>query len=486
MTTTTNDTQRTNNLTDKLAITAVLAMVAFGLSFWFFGAIIAAWLSEMSRLSIVLMTAFVVFAVLGGAGYLIYLAVNGAINTAKNGIDIALHYEQINLAKATTAYKVAESHKIYAEANAMQYQIQAISATKGALVMVNGEAKLIPPLPQVQALPQLSAPNDYLEFDDDKLFKIFRESKAIHGLFIGNRNGGKSTLVNRLMNIEFQDYDTVIIDDLYNEVDSGWLLHPKAKVVKNFVPNLVAFYESHKKVADMVNVSRRNTPKRLLVIDEFPALLAQLKATNKRQYDEIMAMLRAIYSQGSHTKHNVMLLSQTVLSEDIGLSSNDKGNFIQVAIGKLSSDYLALRKGKDKRGLYERLSVIANEYQYYACFEDNNGTIDVQPLPDLSQFGAKRLYDQGDSEAMDEEPDSSSVELVIVESEKPTMADFSQLLPPEELRIVSTAQDLINEKNFSLSELHRRLTNGKQIGGNQSTYYKGILGKYNLLEAIKK
>lgn len=315
------------------------------------------------------------------------------------GFMVAWLYYTVAMQRAKVEAERAKADKERAKAD--HERAKAIAVTQYVVPVQPGHALFtnqalntihVPALPSPQQ-PPMALSDDALEVDPERLFTTFRKAKAIHALIIGARNSGKSTLVNRLLNEEFNQYDTVIIDPLFNQVDSGWLLHSKVKVNRNFVQGLTEFYQSHKKVADTVSTTRKGTTKRLLVIDEFPSLLADLKAKDKRNYDMVMAMLRSIYSQGSHTNHNLMLLSQTVLSEDIGLSSNDKANFIQCCLGSLGGDYLSLRRGKaNKKGLYNRLDDISNEYEYYVTFEDNKGQIDVQPLPNLSQFGAKRLY----------------------------------------------------------------------------------------------
>jgi len=306
---------------------------------------------------------------------------------------LALKQAQLEFERARVERELSDIHLQRIEA--IRGGQMAITLQPGHSLYTNQPLTALhaPNLPS-QAMPLLPMPVDpQIEVDPEKLFVTFRKAKAIHGLIIGSRNSGKSTLVNRLMNEEFVGYDITIIDPLFNQVDSGWLLHSKVKINRNFVQGLTEFYQSHKKVADTTNTSRKGSIKRLLIIDEFPSLLADLEAKDKPNYKMVMAMLRSIYSQGSHTNHNLMLLSQTVLSEDIGLSSNDKANFIQVCLGALGGDYLALRRGKaNKKQLYMRLDDVSSEHEYYVTFEDNKGQIDVQPLPDLSQFGAKRLY----------------------------------------------------------------------------------------------
>lgn len=315
------------------------------------------------------------------------------------GAMLAWLYYDIAMKKARLASELAKAERErakadYERAKALNKSQLVIPVQPGHALFTNQSLTALhaPNLPS-QAMPLLPAPEPQIEIDPEKLFTTFRKAKAIHGLIIGSRNSGKSTLVNRLMNVEFTDYDITIIDPLFNQVDSGWLLHSKVKINRNFVQGLTEFYKSHKAVADTTNTTRKGNAKKLLIIDEFPSLLADLEAKDKQNYKMVMAMLRATYSQGSHTNHNLMLLSQTVLSEDIGLSSNDKANFIQVCLGSLGGDYLALRRGKaNKKQLYTRLEDISNEHEYYVTFEDNKGQIDVQPLPDLAQFGAKRLY----------------------------------------------------------------------------------------------
>jgi len=408
-----------------------------------------------------------------------------------------LHYRQasnrLNLverqAKIEIDYEVARanSEMIRAESIAKQYQITEISAKRGALLVANGVPTYIPPIqqPSMAALPEPSQATEFLT-DCNRLFDVFKQSRTVHALIIGARDSGKSTLVNRLLNVEFVTYDTIIIDVLFNVIDSGWLTHDKIKINRDFIATLTAYHASHKKEVDKVNVSRNGAAKRLLVIDEFPTILARLKADNKKQYDDVMAMLRDLYSQGSHTNHNLMLLSQTVLTQDIELSSNDKGNFIQCAIGSLATDYLALRRGKSgKKQLYERLETIAESTKYYVCFEDTNGTLDVQPLADLSDFGAKRLYGMAANEVVEVESkamveESIEPEPTIVKS----IFDF-EVIPESDMAIIQAANELKAANEFSLAKLHKKLT-GKQIGGNQANTYKAILSKYGLLETVQK
>ena len=483
--TTTNE--KTGSKMDVLAVLATITAIITGLTFAFYGAIISHFLSELSRLTLLGLTVFGGLAVLGVVGLLIYLGVNGAIATTKRGIETGYQFafmnEQLNMAKANTAYRHAESRLVDSEAIAKQYQMLPISGTKGALIMVNGVAQLIPPFeqPSMAALPGPSQATEFLT-DCNRLFEVFKQARTVHALIIGARDSGKSTLVNRLLNIEFVEYDTTIIDVLFNTVDSGWLLHDKIKISRDFVATLTAFYHSHKKEVDKVNVSRNGAAKRLLVIDEFPTLLANI--TDKGQKQNVLAMLRGLYSQGSHTNHNLMLLSQTVLTQDIELSSNDKGNFIQCAIGSLATDYLALRRGKaGKKPLYERLEMIAESTKYYTVFEDTNGTLDVQPLADLSDFGAKRLYGQAANEVV-EESESMVEESIEPEPSKPTTLEFIAMSDKEKITI-DMALELHNEGQFSLKLLHERLT-GKQIGGKQSEQYKQILAKFGYYWLVEK
>ena len=397
------NSERNITKVELLAGGAALTVAAIGGTWLFYGAAISHFIAELSRLTIIGLTIGGALGLIGMVLGLAYLTVSGGLTLTKKAVDTGYHLaftnEQLNQAKAETALKYAKVAREMADSRLIDsqamYQIQPISATKGALFIANGVPTFIPPIQQA-APPQLtSGTADELTVDDSRLFTVFAKAKAIHALILGSRNSGKSTLVNRLMNCEFRDYDTVIVDILFNRIDSGWLLHGGAKVSREFVPSLAAFHASHKKLVDTVNTSRRGATKKLLVIDEFPSLLARLKADDKRQYEDVMAMLRDIYSNGSHTNHNVILLSQTVLSEDIGLSSNDKGNFIQVALGSLAGDYLALRRGKSgnsKKAAYDRLAAIANEFEFYAVYEDTSGALDVQPLADLSDYGAKRLY----------------------------------------------------------------------------------------------
>jgi len=479
--------------TGKLEILAVLATITAiitAIGFAYFGAIISHFLSELSRLTLIGITVFGVLAVVGFVGLLIYLGVNGAINTTKRGIETGYQFafmnEQLNMAKANTAYRHAESRLVDSESIAKQYQILPISATKGALIMVNGVAQLIPPFEQSSAaMPLLAQGESDFEWDSGKLFDVFKTAKSVHGLLIGARHSGKSTLLNGLMNELFQGSLITLIDPLFNKVESGWLLPDNAKVSRDFVAGVIEFHASHKKSVDN-STTKRDKTRKILVIDECPSLLKRLKATDKKQYDFVMSMLREIYSQGSHTSHNLILLSQTVLSEDLDLSSNDKANFIQVVIGSLSGDYLALRRGKsNKKELYAKLSACANEFDYYVCFEDNKGIIDIQPLPDLSEFGAKRLYGMAANEVVEVESESMVEESI--EPEPTTVKsifDF-EVIPESDMAIIQAANELKAANEFSLAKLHKKLT-GKQIGGNQANTYKAILSKYGLLETVQK
>ena len=480
-----------NNTTNEQSVTkmdlagglAIVVIIVMGGAYFAYGAIIGAWLGTMATITVIGAGGAVALGLAGGAGY---IAINGAHGLIRLGFSAAMSKEQLEQAKAESAMKWAEvDHKRADTALvAMNAAYQFHSVNGAAILVSNGRAEILPlPINQAGAPAMLLADGGAeIAWDDSKLFGTFRQAKSPHGLIIGPRNSGKSTLLNGLMNEVFQGADITLIDPLFNKVESGWILPSGAKVTRDFIGGLTEFYGSHKKRADNAT-TKRDTLRKILVIDETPSLLKQLKANDKKQYDVIMAMLRAIYSQGSHTSHNVILLSQTVLSEDLDLSSNDKANFIQVCLGSLAGDYLALRRGKaGKKGLYERLGAVANEFDHYAIFEDNQGRIDVQPLADLSQFGAKRLYGltentlvEGESGAMVEES---------TEPSKPTVLEFIAMTDKEK-SVIDLALQLENEGRFSIKLLHETLT-GKQIGGKQSVQYKDILAKFGYLWLIEK
>jgi len=494
MTTTTNEQSVTKmDLAGGLAIVTVILL---GGTWLFYGAIISAWLGTMATISIIGMGGAVAIG-------LIYATANGLILTTKKVIDtgyqVAFLNEELNMKRANTLYRHAEIQQAYAnseliraESMAKTWAITEISTKRGALIMVNGQPTIIPPFEQQSAPAMLLADGGAeIAWDDSRLFDTFRQAKSPHGLIIGPRNSGKSTLLNGLMNEVFSGADITLIDPLFNKVESGWILPSGAKVTRDFIGGLTEFYGSHKKRADNAT-TKRDTLRKILVIDETPSLLKQLKSNDKKQYDIVMAMLRSIYSQGSHTSHNVILLSQTVLSEDLDLSSNDKANFIQVCLGSLAGDYLALRRGKaNKKALYERLGAAADELDHYAIFEDNQGRIDVQPLPDLSQYGAKRLYGlsadsiEGESQADNDqagqltsegiEGDSSGAMVVNQPSifGLPEMSDY-------EKSVCDSAIKLIDENNFSLNKLHFALTGQKLSNGQYNQSYKEVMAKFGV------
>jgi len=485
--TTTNEKSVTK--TDLAGGLAIITVILMGGVYFAYGAIIGAWLGSIATITVIGMGGAVAIG-------LIYGAANGLILTTKKVIDVgyqvAFLNEELNMKKANTLYRHAEiqseyanSELIRAESVAKAWAITEISTKRGAMVMVNGVPTLIPPIQSSAPMLALDSGNLEFEWDSDKLFGVFKSAKSVHGLLIGPRHSGKSTLLNGLMNEVFVGADITLIDPLFNAIESGWILPNGAKVTRDFIGGLTEFYNSHKTQADNAT-SKRSSKRKILVIDETPTLLKHLKATDKKQYDIVMAMLRAIYSQGSHTSHNVILLSQTVLSEDLDLSSNDKANFIQVCLGSLAGDYLALRRGKgNKKALYERIGAAADEFDHYALFEDNKGIIDVQPLPDLSQYGAKRLY--GQSAIEDESQadnggavESSSVEIETDSSEvKPSILGLT-VMTDYEKSVCDSAQKLIDENNFSLNKLHFALTGQKLSNGQYNATYKEIMAKFGV------
>jgi len=184
-----------------------------------------------------------------------------------------------------------------------------------------------------------------------------------------------------------------------------------------------------------------------------------------------MAMLRSIYSTGSHTNHNLILLSQTVLCEDLDLSSNDKGNFIQICIGSLSGDYLALRRGKaNKKRLYERLAACTEQYEFYATYEDYKGIIDINPLPDLERYGAKRLYngqsDHSNTAVLAVSSGSGSEnnvsEAVLTPSSAVSLSDTERLM--EQAKLLYTARDL--EIAMCIIRGMNKTNTREKVGGN--------------------
>jgi hypothetical protein len=133
-----------------------------------------------------------------------------------------------------------------------------------------------------------------------------------------------------------------------------------------------------------------------LAVDELPTLLKQLKADNSKDgkncYDEVMLMLRAIYSGGSHTEHSLILMSQTALVKDLDISESDKTNFIEVALQEQIINFLSRQRGLiGKKELYEQLQWLRDNHAYYAAIRSPGG-VELQAVPDLSAWGAKRNY----------------------------------------------------------------------------------------------
>lgn len=236
---------------------------------------------------------------------------------------------------------------------------------------------------------------DTLETNEDFLFDTLANDEELptkHLWLVGGRNSGKSTLVNRLMSVEFSHFDITLIDVLFNLLDSNWLLPDTAKVSRDFVGTLTHFYNSHHDIVSRYDVSRRDVSPKLLVIDEVPTLLKDLQAKDKDTHGKVMAMLRAIYSQGSHTNHNLVLLGQTSLVKDIGLSNSDKSNFIQVYLAKQGKMYLDMKSDTRKKELTQRYAQLSALHKYLATIELDNGDVFIEPLPNLSAYGAKAKY----------------------------------------------------------------------------------------------
>jgi len=378
-----------------LSIAVVVALVTLGLSLVFYSQLLVLF-------GVLLMTvqALCLTLILAGGVWLAWFS-------GDRVVALLMRFEELRQAKATTEQMRAQALVIHSQAALNHAQVIAsstiikeVTQNKALFMIHQGETRYIPALtqpnePETMLLP---APEQVTHFMTTWVDTLMKQAKSLHMILFGSRNSGKSTLVNCFMNEYFVSFDMTLVDPLFNQVDSGWLLPTQAKVSKNFVQAVTEFYESHQALVQLTETSRQGQGRKILIIDEAPSLLKSLKATDKATHAHVMAMLRSIYSTGSHTNHNLILLSQTVLCEDLDLSSNDKGNFIQICIGSLSGDYLALRRGKaNKKRLYERLAACTEQYEFYATYEDYKGIIDINPLPDLERYGAKRLYN-GQSE----------------------------------------------------------------------------------------
>ena len=189
-------TEQKISKTDMAGGLAVVVATICGAIWLFYGAIIGAWLAEVSRLSLLFITAIGSLLIIGAGGLLAYWGVNGVLLTVKKVIAISFEFafmrEQLSMAQANTLYRHAESRLIDSEAATKQWQIMAISATKGAVLINNGVPTVIPPC--VSPVPsQLALPGPMTDImPHEKWFPIACES--LHVIVLGESGSGKTTM----------------------------------------------------------------------------------------------------------------------------------------------------------------------------------------------------------------------------------------------------------------------------------------------------
>lgn len=308
------------------------------------------------------------------------------------------------------------------------------------------------------------------------------ELPSKHMLVAGGTGSGKSTLVNRLMAVEFSGYAITLIDDMLHETDSNWLMPPNGVIKTTFVDTLREFHASHMKVKESRKVSRYSYEPKLLVIDEVPTWLANLKATDKPLLNEVMAMLRAIYSQGSHTRHGLILLTQDSQVSALGVSTSDKTNFACVYLNKQVSTWLKFSSEPNKKQLMMRYERLRQQHKYIALI-DVNGDIAIEPMPNLAKYGAKANY--GKYKSVMELPTMPSATDTPPNERDTTLAgdmalDDDALFANAVIDAITNNGDIRNGDNSINYRALWKVVKGNSYGGKQHDKLQAILERYHL------
>lgn len=202
-----------------LAVIATVTLSICGFIAVVYGGIVSAWLSELSRLSLLFISAIGLVLILGAVSGLLFGLSNGALLIIKKIIGLTFEYnfmfQNLERAKADNAYRMAEVNKTYSEARLIEaeavakaWQVATVSATKGAVIINNGVPTMIPPLAAPMAL---AAPSEAVSVLPHEAW-FPTAANALHLIVIGESGSGKSTLAKALANVASEHGRVVVLD----------------------------------------------------------------------------------------------------------------------------------------------------------------------------------------------------------------------------------------------------------------------------------
>lgn len=229
-----------------------------------------------------------------------------------------------------------------------------------------------PDIPQLPAPIALSGESEWLAWTD----------QAPHLMVAGRTDSGKTTTVEAVLARRILAGDLVLVIDPHYQAGK-WLGAAAVGGGRNYA----ACYQTFDAIRALLDRryksfdagTRTEDFKRVtVVVDEVPAIIAHAQTVHKALYERWLLFATSLGSEARKVRISIILLTQSPLVRDIGISSAMRENFTRIALGDTAADLL--REDPDtarKQALLELLRgrpyAAAMEYRnsWYALRNDD-------------------------------------------------------------------------------------------------------------------
>lgn len=195
------------------------------------------------------------------------------------------------------------------------------------------------PTPQITGLEdvapaQLSTESEWLGWTD----------RAPHLMVAGRTESGKTTTVEAILARRIMAGDLILVVDPHYQAGK-WLGATAVGGGRDYA----TCYQTFDAVRALLDLrykafdagTRTDDFRRItIVVDEVPAIIAHAQATSKALYERWLLFATSLGSEARKVRISIVLLTQSPLVRDIGISSAMRENFTRIALGDTAADLL--------------------------------------------------------------------------------------------------------------------------------------------------
>lgn len=209
--------------------------------------------------------------------------------------------------------------------------------------------------------------------------------KSPHIHLAGETGSGKSTfalmLISKLIKME-TGADFWLIDPKHKASDPAWPIDPFVKDIGVVISGLM-------KLVDMLDVRKNDInyhpdkdANQIIIIDDWDWIY-------EHYGKEAVSVIRILIKIGRALNFRVLLIGQSTLSGDTGLSRSDYSNMNSVCLRREAYQMLKMLQSlttTEKHSYREKLATMEKNGQRYALIVPYSGLPIVKEIPDLSHY----------------------------------------------------------------------------------------------------